>query len=78
MQDLEQVAQLLRCARESRGLTVEQAATQSGVFYYTLIALEDGKISSPTPDMLLQLAQCYGLNFPHLLQLSGLLQRSSR
>lgn len=75
MQHLEQLAYELREARGRKGLTEEAAAEQSGVFYYTLVTLEAGKLSLPPPHMLLQLAQLYDLDYLHLLQLAGHLRK---
>jgi len=77
MHNLELLAEHLCRARIAKGVTPEQAAEQSGVYYYTLIALEAAKISAPTPSMLLRLAKYYDLDFSCLMQLAGHLRHGS-
>lgn len=77
MQDLDQLAETLRQARVSKELSAAEAAAQSGVYIHLLTALEAGKITLPPPTVLLELAQFYGLDYLHLMQLAGHLKRDA-
>lgn len=71
MQNLQQLAYELRTAREAHHLSTEQAAASAPVRVHRIQALERGEISYSTANTLYKLAVLYGVDYLHLLRLSG-------
>jgi HTH-type transcriptional regulator, competence development regulator len=62
---------VLKAAREKRGLTLREVEKQTGIRNAHVSQLENHVIKKPEPSMLYPLAEFYGLDYFHLLELAG-------
>jgi transcriptional regulator with XRE-family HTH domain len=65
----------LREVRQSRGLSLREAATRAGVNHGYLSQLEHGEVAEPSPSMLHKVAAGYEVPFPVLMEWAGYIQR---
>ncbi len=63
----------LASIRADRGLTLRQVeeATNKEVSNAYLSQIENGKVKNPSPNVLSSLAELYGIDFNHLMELAG-------
>jgi HTH-type transcriptional regulator, competence development regulator len=61
----------LTSARERKGLSLREAERGTGISNAYLSQIENGKISSPSPNVLHKLAAFYGLSYAALMQEAG-------
>jgi transcriptional regulator with XRE-family HTH domain len=66
-----QLGRALSIARQKRRWTLREAAKQTGVHNAHLSQIEKGVILRPSPSVLFQVAQVYGLRFDELLKMAG-------
>jgi transcriptional regulator with XRE-family HTH domain len=71
--DLQQLGDLLRAHRNSKGLTVRQSAEKSGLTPSNVTRLEQGQIDKPRPVFLQRLARTYGVDVEEYYALAGYL-----
>lgn len=67
----EQLARLLKQARELLGLSVRRAAAEAGISSTYLSQLEAGTIKEPSPRVLHGLAGAYKLSYAELMRCAG-------
>lgn len=68
---LKALGKLLRSTRKERGLTLEAAASASGVVVSTIKRLEDGDFKRPDPEKLQRIAGALDLDVEDLFALAG-------
>jgi transcriptional regulator with XRE-family HTH domain len=61
----------LAAARRRRGWTLREAARRTGVHNAHLSQIEKGVILRPSPSVLFQIGEVYGVRFDDLLKLAG-------
>lgn len=67
----EELGPLLRSSRELRGLSVRGAATQVGISSTYLSQLEAGGVKDPSPRILFNLAELFGIPYAGLMRAAG-------
>lgn len=68
---MEQLGTYIKGARKNQRLTLRDVQARTGISNPYLSQLENGKIRKPSPEILHKLAECYGVEYEHLLELSG-------
>ena len=61
----------MAAARRKRGWTLREAARRTGVHNAHLSQIEKGVILRPSPSVLFQIGEVYGVRFDDLLKLAG-------
>jgi transcriptional regulator with XRE-family HTH domain len=69
------IGELIKKAREEKGLSQRQVAIKAGVSHSYLAAVERGVEHRPSPDWLKKVAKALDLNYENLLELAGYLER---
>jgi transcriptional regulator with XRE-family HTH domain len=74
---LDALAEVLREARQARGLSLEAAARPAKISAPYLLKLERAQVSSPSPRVLARLASPLGLSYLRLMELAGYLDEEA-
>ena len=67
----EELGELLRRVRRVKNITLRTVQDKTGISNAYLSQIENGKIGSPSPNILYKLANLYDLSYDHLLKLAG-------
>jgi len=67
----EKLAELLKRTRRELNITLRIVQEKTGISNAYLSQMENGRIGSPSPNVLFKLANLYNLSYDRLLELAG-------
>ena len=70
-EDQPKLGQYLRALRESKGLSLRQVESKSGISNAFVSQMESGKVKQPSPGILYKIAELYGVPYDSLMELAG-------